>query len=102
MPAVAEPGVTEWTEMETLDALDFDQVCEIRYVTRRMFSQRVGPKCGKPADGMLTCRGCGYEALICADHLWRITNSPRVFCGHCKLIGKPRDVFAITPLWEVK
>lgn len=105
MPAAAEPGVTEWTEMETLDALDFDQVCEVRYIPRRRRGRREQPEpkpCGKPAGGMIACRGCSSEALICADHTWRLMHAPRVFCVRCKRIGEPREVFAITPLWEVR
>jgi hypothetical protein len=100
MSAVIAPDRLE--EAETLEALDFEPICQAAIVTILVLFGLPLPlgarPCAKPADFLCTCTRCGAVSHMCGQHhdLLQADNDGR--CGSCGARGPGAEIFAFTPI----
>jgi hypothetical protein len=102
-PPVAPPKEEEEIDMSVLDELDEPRICEVRhYEVLLLFGVEVvvgqDPKCERPAEWILMCKGCGDSFVSCDEHLgWALRLSPCA-CAKCSRVGLGSDVYQFAPL----
>lgn len=82
-------------DSKLIEGLDFEVTCESRLVQIRG-GEPAGEyrTCVRTAVGMIRCRHCGQEWMVCAEHRDEILAARRLQCLVCKVIGPGNDLFS--------
>ncbi len=91
-------------DVESIEHLDFEQQCEVRFMpVLQMFGSLIvlcsmAKRCEEPAVGIIRCNGCGHSGLCCQKHRVSMMGGVHTMCSVCRREGAGVDVYSFEPL----